>query len=217
MVCFFHRWASQCPRLDALFSRRNFQACCCCCWISLGLATHNAHQSVSVTYLVKYVEQKQYYSTTEWSFWLGKKCYCYRGLRCQRDSQILDDIAPDRHIRTWACRMEAVFGMRMIWGGGCRGCHVMMIVTVVLSSTVVEGTIWAPLVLQEFVKDGQNLNGVHVVDVLVGYTAARWYMELFSLHHMVSMVFVVVSRVVLGLRVMMTTPTTPKAQGVGLI
>ena len=42
-------------------------------------------------------------------------------------------------------------------------------------------------------------------------------MELFSLHHMVSMVFVVVSRVVLGLRVMMTTPTTPKAQGVGLI
>ena len=66
-------------------------------------------------------------------------------------------------------------------------------------------------------KDGQNLNGVHVVDVLVGYTAARCYVELFSLHHMVSMVFVVVSRVVLGLRVMMTTPTTPKAQGVGLI
>lgn len=39
-------------------------------------------------------------------------------------------------------------------------------------------------------------------------------MELFSLHHMVSMVLAMVSRVVLGLRVMMTTP---KAQRVGLI
>ena len=56
-------------------------------------------------------------------------------------------------------------------------------------------------------KDGQNLNGVHVVDVLVGYTAARC----FGLHHMVSMVLVVRA---MGLRVMMTAS---KAQGVGLI
>ena len=51
-------------------------------------------------------------------------------------------------------------------------------------------------------ENGQNLNGVHVLNVLVGYTAG------FGLHHMVSMG---VSR---GLRVMMTAP---KAQGVGLI
>ena len=146
---------------------------------------------------------KQYYSTTEWSFGVGGS----KEVVTIITSQILDDIAPDGHIRARSRRMEAIFGMVVFRGCGGGGFVMRIVTAAVLSRTVVEGTIWAPLVLQEFVKDGQNLNGVHVVDVLVGYTAARC----FGLHHMVSMVLVVRA---MGLRVMMTAS---KAQGVGLI